>query len=130
MLIEQIERLDRNYITAEEAAKALGISLATFYRNKEKMNFPIIRAGRKIHIPKEPFIYFLKNGERKNTVNGYEKIVTVCYGEVQEWDSRSEAKRFFLDALLNSDGSERERYSNVYAKLQMGYSCCTDSDDA
>jgi hypothetical protein len=31
--------------------------------------------------------------------------------------------------MLNSDGSERERYSNVYVKLQLGYSRCTDSSD-
>lgn len=58
-----------------------------------------------------------------------DEVTTVCYGNVQEWDSRSEAKRYFLEALLNSDGSERERYSNVYVKLQLGYSYCTDSVD-
>lgn len=54
-------------------------------------------------------------------------VTTVCYENVQEWDSRSEAKRYFLDAMLNSDGSERERYSNVYLKIMLGYSYCTDS---
>lgn len=57
----------------------------------------------------------------------FEKVTTVCYGNVREWDSRSEAKRFFFEALLNSDGSERERYSNVYLKIMLGYSYCTDS---
>ncbi len=59
----------------------------------------------------------------------FEKLITVCYGKVQEWESRSEAKRHFLDAMLNSDGSERERYSTVYLKIVLGYSCCTDDID-
>ncbi len=32
-------------------------------------------------------------------------VTTVCYGNVREWDSRVEAKRYFLEAMLNSDGS-------------------------
>lgn len=66
MLIEQIEKLDRNFLTAREAAEALGITLVTFYRNSSKMKFPIVRIGRKIHIPKEPFLEFLRYGECKN----------------------------------------------------------------
>lgn len=33
MRIDEIEKLDRNFLTASEAAAAIGISLATFYRN-------------------------------------------------------------------------------------------------
>ena len=58
-----------------------------------------------------------------------DEVTTVCYGKIQKWDSRSEAKRYFLDALLNTEGSERERYSNIYLKLQQGYSYCSDSND-
>ena len=50
------------------------------------------------------------------------EVTTVCYGKVREWDNRSEAKRYFLDAMLNAEGAERERYSNIYLKLQLGYS--------
>ncbi len=56
-------------------------------------------------------------------------VTTVCYGKVQEWKSRSEAKNHFLDAMQNSDGSERERYSIVYLKMVLGYSYCTDEID-
>ncbi len=59
----------------------------------------------------------------------FEKLTTVCYGKVQEWESRSEAKNHFLDAMFNSDGSERERYSIVYLKIALGYSYCTDDID-
>lgn len=65
MRIDEIEKLDRNFLTVSEAAAAIGISLATFYRNKSKMEFPIIRIGRQIHIPKEPFLNFLRYGECK-----------------------------------------------------------------
>ena len=57
------------------------------------------------------------------------EVTTVCYGKVRECDTRSEAKRYFLDAMLNAEGAERERYSNIYLKLQLGYSYCSDNDD-
>ena len=55
MLIEEIEKLDRNFLTPAEAAAAMEISLSTFYRNREKMNLPTVRSGRKIHIPKDAY---------------------------------------------------------------------------
>lgn len=67
MLIEEIEKLNRNYLTPAEVSKALGISISTFYRNYEKMKFPIIRVGKKIHIPKEAFLRFLRFGETSDS---------------------------------------------------------------
>ena len=61
--IEDIEKLDKNFLTAEEAARALQISITTFYRYLEKMDFPVVRYGWKIHIPKEPFLEFLRHGK-------------------------------------------------------------------
>ena len=66
MNIEEIEKLDRSYLTADEVTEILGISRTTFYRHRDKMQFPIIRIGRKIHIPKEPFLDYLRYGEYKN----------------------------------------------------------------
>lgn len=63
MLIEEIEQINRNYLTPAEVSKALGISISTFYRNYQKMKFPIIRVGKKIHIPKEAFLNFLRYGK-------------------------------------------------------------------
>ena len=34
LLIEEIEKLDRNFLTPAEAAAAMEISLSTFYRNR------------------------------------------------------------------------------------------------
>lgn len=57
-----------------------------------------------------------------------EKIVTVCYGKKDEWESKEVAEQFFLQAMLGSDGSERNRYTNIYIKLQMGMKYCTDEE--
>lgn len=57
-----------------------------------------------------------------------DSITTVCYGEIREWDERAEARNHFLEAMMNSDGSERERYSNVYFRIMRGLDYCTDSD--
>jgi hypothetical protein len=57
-----------------------------------------------------------------------EKIKTVCYGREETWETREEAEAFFLQAMAGSEGSEQERYTNIYLKLQMGMTCCTDDD--
>ena len=54
------------------------------------------------------------------------KIITVCYGKEDSWESRTAAEHFFLQAMIASDGSERERYVNIYIKLKMGMTYCTD----
>ena len=56
-------------------------------------------------------------------------VTTVCYGKVQERDDRSEARKFFLEAMMNTEGAERERYANVYFVIIGGLDFCTDSDD-
>lgn len=56
-------------------------------------------------------------------------VTTVCYGEKKEWLSRSEAEDYFLEAMAGSDGSEKERYTNIYLKLKSGYDYCTDGMD-
>ncbi len=70
MLIEEIEKLDRNFLTASEAAAAMGISITTFYRNRRKVKFPIVQMGRKIQIPKEPFLDYLRYGDCKKSGEG------------------------------------------------------------
>ena len=55
-------------------------------------------------------------------------VTTVCYGKVQEWDDRSEARNFFLNAMTNSEGAERERYANIYFGIIRGQDFSTDSE--
>jgi hypothetical protein len=51
-----------------------------------------------------------------------DKIVT------ESWESKEAAEQFFLQAMMGSDGSERERYTNIYIKLKMGMTFCTDDE--
>ena len=56
------------------------------------------------------------------------KVITVCYGKKDKWNSREESEAFFLEAMMGSDGSETARYTNIYIKLQMGMDFCTDDE--
>ena len=41
---------------------------------------------------------------------------------------KNSCRTFFLQAMIASDGSERERYVNIYIKLKMGMTYCTDEE--
>ena len=75
------------------------------------------------------------NGCGLNVVYGVDEVekldsvTTVCYGQERLWDSRTEAKDYFLEGIFASEGSERERYAFIYAKLILGYDYCTDETD-
>lgn len=62
-------------------------------------------------------------------MNRKRKVTTVCNGQKRVWDSREEALAFFLEAMMNSDGVEHDRYSGIYIQLQNGLSYCTDGED-
>lgn len=62
-------------------------------------------------------------------MNRKRKVTTVCNGQKRVWDSREEALAFFLEAMMNSDGAEHDRYSGIYIQLQNGLSYCTDGED-
>ena len=62
-------------------------------------------------------------------VERLDTVTTVCGGVERIWDSRKEAANFFLEAVASTEGSECERYANVYAKLLSGAAFCTDSPD-
>ena len=62
-------------------------------------------------------------------MNPNRKVTTKCYGEVKVWDDREEAQAYFLEAMMNSDGAEHDRYSGIYIQLQNGLDYCTDEDD-
>ena len=62
-------------------------------------------------------------------VENLDSVTTVCYGEEKVWDSRKEAKDYFLEGLKATEGSERERYAAIYTKLILGKNYCTDELD-
>ena len=59
-------------------------------------------------------------------VGGNDIVVTVTYGKTRQWETRKEAMDFFWDAILNSEGAERDRYITVYAQLKDGMAFCSD----
>lgn len=55
-------------------------------------------------------------------------VKTICYGEEKIWDSREEAMAFFFQEMVASEGSEQQRYTNIYLKLQIGMEICSDEE--
>lgn len=53
-------------------------------------------------------------------------VKTTCYGKTREWESREQALAFFSEAIAGTDGSEQERYMNIYMQLMEGRDECMD----
>lgn len=74
------------------------------------------------------------NGSGLNVVYGEDvcrklpSVKTICYGKEEVWDSRQEAREFFLRAVMSSEGSECDRYTKIYAELVAGKAVCTDEE--
>lgn len=62
LTLKEIENLPSDYLTTQEVVAVMGISYVTFYKNYEKMPFPVVRIGRNYRIPKKPFLMFMKTG--------------------------------------------------------------------
>lgn len=55
-------------------------------------------------------------------------ITIVCYNEVKTYpeSKRGELAAHFLEGVMCCDGSERERYMNIYCALKQGLTLCKD----
>ena len=53
-------------------------------------------------------------------------ITTNCYGKSREWANRESAMQFFMECIASSEGSERNRYVNIYLQLIQGCNECYD----
>lgn len=53
-------------------------------------------------------------------------VKTICYGKERIWDKKEDAIDFFVDCMLNSEGSERERYCNILSSLKANFKVCKD----
>lgn len=56
------------------------------------------------------------------------KIITICYGKTNIYESRKEAKKFYLECMLSSEGAEHDRYSSIYQDLEQGFNLCVDNE--
>lgn len=56
-------------------------------------------------------------------------VTTICYGQKRKWKSRVDAIEYFKCGIIESDGSERDRYVNVLIDLELMKDICTDKED-
>ena len=56
-------------------------------------------------------------------------ITTVCNGRRKVWADYKDAKAYFLEMMMTTDGEERDRAECVYIQLIHGLSECSDEDD-
>lgn len=56
---------------------------------------------------------------------------TVCNSLQQKdvWNDREEAKDYFLEAMMSTDGEEHERAECVYIQIMNGLDYCSDEND-
>ncbi len=72
------------------------------------------------------------NGSSLNVIYGEDEcrvldvVKTICYGKERIWDKKEEAIEFFIDCMLNSEGSEKERYCNILSSLKANLKVCKD----
>lgn len=56
-------------------------------------------------------------------------IIVQCYGDRIVFNSRAEAKNFYLEAMYECEGAESDRYKDIYYQLCSGRSFCSDGSD-
>lgn len=55
-------------------------------------------------------------------------VVVWCYRRPEIWKKSSAAKDFYLEGMSACEGSEQERYSNIFIDLNNGYRICSDEE--
>lgn len=58
--LEDLERIQREFLRPGEVMEFLGVSKSTFYKHKDKFPFRIEKIGKKMFIPRRAFIEFVK----------------------------------------------------------------------
>ena len=54
------------------------------------------------------------------------KVTTVCNGRREVWTDYEQAKAFFLEMMMTTEGEERDRAECVYIQLMHGLDECSD----
>ena len=57
------------------------------------------------------------------------KVTTVCNGKREVWSNSEQAKAYFLELMMSTDGEERDRAECVYIQLLHGLDECSDEDE-
>lgn len=57
--IEELQKSDREFLTAREIAEFMGVSRKTVYKYIKSFNIRVERIGNRVLIPKRAFIEFI-----------------------------------------------------------------------
>lgn len=68
------------------------------------------------------------NVQKRGQVDDGDLILINVYYGYEYWTSRAEVSKFYLDAMGGSDGSEQNRYANLFSQLASGVSFAYDED--
>lgn len=64
----------------------------------------------------------------EDEIESLDSVITICYHKKQVWVNRQDAIDFFYCGMCNSEGSEKERYTNIYTQLLAGKNVCKDTN--
>ena len=56
-------------------------------------------------------------------------VITVCNGRREVWTNYEEAKSYFLELMMSTEGEERDCAECVYIQLTHGLDECSDEDE-
>ncbi|MDE6789197.1 MAG: hypothetical protein K2J47_07760 [Ruminococcus sp.] len=55
-----------------------------------------------------------------------QKVTTICNGKRKIWTNYEQAKAYFLEMMMSTEGEEHDRYESIYIQLLHGLSECSD----
>lgn len=57
------------------------------------------------------------------------KVTTLCNGRREVWTDYEQAKSYFLELMMSTEGEDHERAECVYIQLLHGLDECSDEDE-
>jgi hypothetical protein len=57
------------------------------------------------------------------------KVTTVWNGKRKVWTDYEQAKAYFLEIMMSTEGEDRDRAECVYIQLLHGLNECSDEDE-
>ena len=56
------------------------------------------------------------------------KVITIYNGKREVWADYEQAKAYFLELMMSTDGEEHDRAECIYIQLINGLSVCSDEN--
>lgn len=54
------------------------------------------------------------------------EVYVLCYGSLEKWSDKKKAIDLYKEGFMACDGSEKERYAELYYQLKEGYKYTDD----